>query len=106
MRRELITIPPDTTFATMERLLLEVRTLALTLNPQPSTLNRQSSPSPTLTPTPSPSPSPMACVPYDLQGDTGRLHVVDGEGRLLGLVSRTDMLRHFQMYNEAVGRRV
>jgi len=48
----------------------------------------------------------MACVPYDLQGDTGRLHVVDGEGRLLGLVSRTDMLRHFQMYNEAVGRRV
>ena len=62
VRRELITIPPDATFATMERLLLE--------------------------------------------GDTGRLHVVDGEGRLLGLVSRTDMLRHFQMYNEAVGRRV
>ena len=48
----------------------------------------------------------MACVPHDLQGDTGRLHVVDGEGRLLGLVSRTDMLRHFQMYREAVGRRV
>ena len=101
MRRELITIPPDATFATMERLLLEVRT-----NPQPSTLNPQPSTLIYPYPYPYPSPSPMACVPYDLQGDTGRLHVVDGEGRLLGLVSRTDMLRHFQMYNEAVGRRV
>ena len=42
---------------------------------------------------------------YALQGDTGRLHVVDDEGRLLGLVSRTDMLRHFQHYKE-MSRRV
>jgi CBS domain-containing protein len=40
-----------------------------------------------------------------LQGDTGRLHVVDDDGRLLGLVSRTDMLRHFQHYKE-MSRRV
>ena len=40
-----------------------------------------------------------------LQGDTGRLHLVDGDGRLLGLVSRTDMLRHFQHYKE-MSRRV
>lgn len=61
VRRELISIAPDATFATMERLLLE--------------------------------------------GDTGRLHVVDDDGRLLGLVSRTDMLRHFQHYKE-MSRRV
>jgi len=61
VRRELISIAPDATFASMERLLLE--------------------------------------------GDTGRLHVVDGDGRLLGLVSRTDMLRHFQHYKE-MSRRV
>eukprot|EP00908_Phaeocystis_cordata_P027314 Transcript_9868.p1 GENE.Transcript_9868~~Transcript_9868.p1 ORF type:complete len:560 (+),score=122.29 Transcript_9868:98-1777(+) len=40
-----------------------------------------------------------------LEGDTGRLHVVDEDGRLLGLVSRTDMLRHFRHYKE-MSRRV
>merc|ERR1712050_445687 len=29
-----------------------------------------------------------------LEGSTGRLHVVDDDGRLIGLVSRTDLLRH------------
>ena len=61
MRRELITIGPDATFAEMEQELLE--------------------------------------------GDTGRLHVVDDGGRLLGLVSRTDMLRHYQYY-KGMNRRV
>ena len=40
-----------------------------------------------------------------LAGDTGRLHVVDDDGRLLGLVSRTDMLRHYQYY-KGMNRRV
>lgn len=40
-----------------------------------------------------------------LEGDTGRLHVVDDDGRLLGLVSRTDMLRHYQYYT-GINRRV
>ena len=31
-------------------------------------------------------------------GSTGRLHVVDDEGRLIGLVTRTDMLRHSKHY--------
>jgi len=33
-----------------------------------------------------------------LAGSTGRLHVVDKHNKLLGLVSRTDMLRHYQHY--------
>jgi len=49
-------------------------------------------------------PQPSLPVVW-LQGDTGRLHVVDDDGRLLGLVSRTDMLRHFQHYKE-MSRRV
>ena len=40
-----------------------------------------------------------------LEGDTGRLHVVDDEGRLVGLVSRTDLLRHFKHYTR-MDRRV
>ena len=56
VRRELITIPPDATFATMERLLLEARTLAP--NPQPSTLNPQ--PSTLNLALPQPQPLPLA----------------------------------------------
>ena len=52
MRREFLTVQPDTPFTEMERLLLE--------------------------------------------GSTGRLHVVDDDGKLLGLVSRTDLLRNYQ----------
>ena len=33
-----------------------------------------------------------------LGGSTGRLHVVDDDGRLIGLVTRTDMLRHSKHY--------
>ena len=33
-----------------------------------------------------------------LAGDTGHLHVVDNEKRLIGLVSRTDLLRHYALY--------
>jgi len=33
-----------------------------------------------------------------LAGDTGRLHVVDDEHKLIGLVSRTDILRHYALY--------
>ena len=39
-------------------------------------------------------------------GSTGRVHVVDQEGRLIGLVSRTDMLRHYQLYEQTNSRRV
>ena len=38
-------------------------------------------------------------------GSTGRLHVVDKEGKLIGLVSRTDMLRQYKHY-EDMNRRV
>ena len=61
MRRELLTVEPDTPFTEMEALLLE--------------------------------------------GTTGRLHVVDDDRRLLGLISRTDMLRHYRHYRD-VDRRV
>ena len=33
-----------------------------------------------------------------LEGHTGRLHVVDDDHRLIGLVSRTDILRHLVLY--------
>ena len=33
-----------------------------------------------------------------LEGATGRLHGVDDDGRLIGLVSRTDVLRHYDHY--------
>lgn len=39
-------------------------------------------------------------------GSTGRLHVVDEEGHLIGLVSRTDMLMHYKHYEHAGVRRV
>ena len=54
MRKEYMTVEPDTPFTEMEELLLE--------------------------------------------GSTGRLHVVDDDGRLIGLVSRTDVLRHYDHY--------
>ena len=38
-------------------------------------------------------------------GSTGRLHVVDTDGKLIGLVSRTDMLRQYKHY-EDMNRRV
>ena len=41
-----------------------------------------------------------------LQEQTGRLPVVDHEGRLQGLVTRTDVLRHHKLYGEATRRRV
>ena len=47
MRREVLTVDPETPFAEVEELLIE--------------------------------------------GSSGRLHVVDDDGRLLGLISRTDM---------------
>jgi len=40
-----------------------------------------------------------------LEGSTGRLHVVDDDNHLLGLVSRTDMLRQYNLYAK-IGRRV
>ena len=39
-----------------------------------------------------------------LEGSTGRLHVVDEDNRLLGLVSRTDLLREYDHY-KALSRR-
>jgi len=61
MRKELLTVAPETPFAELEALLLE--------------------------------------------GSTGRLHVVDDDGRLIGLVSRTDMLRQHKHYKQ-MNRRV
>lgn len=60
MRKELLTVPPETPFTELEALLLS--------------------------------------------GSTGRLHVVDDDGRLLGIVSRTDMLRHHQHYKKMTRR--
>jgi len=54
MRRELLSVAPNTPFTDMEAMLLE--------------------------------------------GDTGHLHVVDDANRLIGLVSRTDLLRHYALY--------
>ena len=47
----------------------------------------------------------MACAAHDLQGDTGRLHVVDGEGRLLGLAHRLGELEHVRLHEEPAARR-
>ena len=56
MRRELLTVQPNTPLTELESLLLE--------------------------------------------GSTGRLHVVDEDGTLLGLVSRTDVLRSYEHYSD------
>jgi len=41
-----------------------------------------------------------------LEGSTGRLHVVDDDGRLIGLISRTDLLRHHRLYSHDLASRV
>ena len=40
-----------------------------------------------------------------IEGQTGRLHVVSGDNLLLGLITRTDILRQQKMY-EMMNRRV
>ena len=40
-----------------------------------------------------------------VEGTTGRLHVVNEDGHLIGLISRTDLLRHYRLY-ESMSRRV
>jgi len=39
-----------------------------------------------------------------LEGSTGRLHVVDADGKLIGLISRTDILRHHKLYVDMTRR--
>lgn len=38
-----------------------------------------------------------------LEGSTGRLHVIDDDRRLLGIVTRTDVLGYYQHYKDMTG---
>ena len=50
--------------------------------------------------------TPFTDLEMALEKQTGRLPVVDGDGKLMGLVTRTDVLRHHKLYSRELDRRV